>query len=178
MTGKGAKNKGSTFERKIAVYLGKWYYNDPMALGRTRNSGARAHSSNVEPGDIGLVKDEYEFFPIAVECKHRKDFLLDTILQGKCLLLDAWQQLIEELNKCLTSKLPIVIAKTNRRPNLCMVDEKLFSLLHIADMSSRNFLCVEKDSCTYYVMLLDDLLKLDTKDLKNYASLVTAKREE
>jgi hypothetical protein len=150
--GKGAKNKGSSFERKIAKEFGIKLFNNPEALKRTPLSGG-----GVWKGDIQLSPEvdlPPSAFPYCIECKNEENWTLETLFRevSKSVVFSWWQQVIKS---CPASKIPIVVMTRNFYPVFVMYKES--KTLPI--MRNVNCVLLWKDNETFVIVTLTDFLK-------------------
>lgn len=89
MNGAGSRNKGNAFERKIAKILGRHFGFDVRRVPAS--------------GGLDIKCDIYcpfdDRFPLYVECKNRKSFVFDSILNGKSDLFKFWDKLVYDLSR-------------------------------------------------------------------------------
>lgn len=123
MNGRGARQKGFTFERKIARILGTWWCADSKALWRNTNSGARATVvGGVYGGDIIPVHDIIHTWPFCVEVKKSENWSVEAFLEG-----NAKNPLLHFMMQCLHSStrgcntFPMLICAKNRHEPLCFL---------------------------------------------------------
>ncbi len=83
----GGKQKGSTYEKKIAKIIGKWWAPDiPNALWRSRGSGAEytvlERGREQYPGDIvPAVLEVTKDWRLAIECKNTKSWKFEQLFK-------------------------------------------------------------------------------------------------
>ena len=125
---KNPKQKGNSFENRIAKQLSLWVTNDYRedVLIRTATSGARATQLlksgkifETQAGDIIAVEEQglqlTETF--LLECKHYKDANIESIFfGGKTGLNKWWERLVEDCK--IYKRSPMLIVKQNFRPIL------------------------------------------------------------
>ncbi len=128
----GGKQKGNSFENKIARILSEWITGGSRSdvFDRTASSGAKATSrrrhrsgdfSNQE-GDILSVTPEG--LPITekfiIECKHHASIGMDSVVYEKVTkdenVMTWWVKLMEQCRGAV--RMPMLIARQNRRPTL------------------------------------------------------------
>jgi hypothetical protein len=123
--GKKAKNKGSSFERRIGKSLeGFWdskFFRTPMSGG-----SALKYDYNLA-GDLSTPD---ETWPFHVECKNQealgKFFTIFT--SDKCPVWKWWNQTVEE---CPENKIPLLIFTKNYFPVFCLMKASFwFSIDH------------------------------------------------
>lgn len=142
MTPSGRKQKGKTYENKIAADIHNFllakneaYRNLYETLGNENLKPRRDASSGTFIGslgdiDLGLAK---KFFPFAIECKHWKilDLSLNSILSDKIKsLVTVWMD--QALPKGReTGLLPLIVFKANRTEDFCFYDKNEVKLITI-----------------------------------------------
>ncbi len=124
--GKGARDKGSAFERKTAKTLGAWWGHD---FHRTPGSGSlHWGSSNNVAGDI--VTPPEADFPYVIECKdHNDDWTLESVVLNKADVKNWWAQVVND--SLSVKKTPMLVFKRNRSSVFIMLPyiEKLANKL-------------------------------------------------
>jgi len=103
-----SKQKGNTFERKIAKVLGDWW---GFKFSRTPQSGG-SHwlADNNAVGDI--VAPPQANFPLVIECKHRENWTIENIMLNNKDPHTWWEQVITDSNRI--GKAPCLIFTRNR----------------------------------------------------------------
>lgn len=105
--GRGAKVKGSKFERKTAGTLGKWW---GYQFNRTPGSGGlRWAGDNNVAGDI--VAPPEANFPFIVECKNHEGWTWDTFVNKGGELGDWWRQVTEDCER--VGRTPMLVFTRN-----------------------------------------------------------------
>lgn len=119
--GRGSKNKGKGYERKIAKLIGAWFCPDEMnrpdkpdRIRRTPTSGV------IFSGD---VFDKKYKLPFVIECKKRSHLSFSTLLRKDSELWKFWEQTLGECGKYI----PFLIFSENYGPDNFMLDSKVFS---------------------------------------------------
>ena len=167
---KNPKNKGGSFERKIARKLSLWVTDgvDDSALWRSDDSGARATRS----GDINLVNqcgdikaDSKKGFELTnrfyVELKHYSDIKIDQLIWQKNKQNNVygwWLKYTKEAKKYGLDLM--LICKQNNRKELLLFKK---SFKDIFEIENYNILAII-NSLDMHIMYLDDFL--DTYDFK------------
>lgn len=120
-----SKNKGSSFERKIAALLTAW---SGMEFHRTPGSGSlHWKDDNNVTGDI--VAPFNINFPISIECKkHEVDWEIDKLLIGTSSIWKFWRQACEDSLRH-EAKEPFLIFSKNRREIYLMMHYSFFKEL-------------------------------------------------
>ncbi len=111
--GRGSKNKGKGYERKIAKLIGTWFCPDEMnrpdepdRIHRTPTSGATFY-----PGDI--VDDKHEL-PFMIECKKSQSWKFGDLFRERSELLNYWHQCMME---CPRSRKALLVFSGNFKPD-------------------------------------------------------------
>lgn len=154
-----AKNKGNSFERKIANMLSNKFeskYNKSQTFRRNPDSGSyfgglnesrmsTHHESSVNIGDIISPPD----FKFTIECKHyQSPPNISALISQHVPQWDKWiEQALSDANKI--DKNFLLIIKYNRIPEFVITDCKKFS-----GMSYKNYL----------IMPLNDLLEYENDE--------------
>lgn len=108
--GRGARNKGSNFELKIAKQLTAWA-NGKAEFSRTFNSGAfsSTHGKLESSGDI----ETEALWPFSMELKNHESFTsLDTLYHSQANIQSFWNQNLGDAVR--VSKVPMLITHRNR----------------------------------------------------------------
>lgn len=123
MAVKNFKEKGFSFERKLAERIGIWYCGDKRSLWRNTSSGARCTVvGDIFGGDIVPANGSVTSWPLCIEAKKSEGFSVDGFLQG-----NPSEPLLEHMLQCLSAsqvgcnKFPILICKKNRQKALCFL---------------------------------------------------------
>jgi len=153
-----SKNKGNTFERKIANLLSKTFehvLNEDKGFRRNSDSGSYFGGSNSQRttthnldyavfGDIICPKN----FRYTVECKHYKSSpSFQSILNGDVTQWNKWIKQ-SELDAKSSGKSPFIIVKYNNVSDFVMMKEKQ----SIQESFTYN---------NFFIYKLDEVLKLD-----------------
>lgn len=154
-----SKNKGNTFERKIANLLSKTFehvLNEEKGFRRNADSGSYFGGSNSQRtrthnldyavfGDIICPKD----FKYTIECKHYKTApSFQSILNSDVPQWDKWIKQAESDSNS-SGKSPLIIVKYNNVVDFVMIKDKQ----------------IIQESFTYkhyFIYKLDEILKLDS----------------
>jgi len=167
--GRGAKVKGSNFERKIAKLLSNWYFGIPDRLKRTPLSGG--FSKNYK-GDLfedvsvkisdDPVKNSTRHFPFNVECKHQEVPLdIPALLSDKSVFWQFWNQTTTEFaNTPDSGKIPLLVfTKNNVRPMVALpaillkagplVPQKFIEIKGVAILFLEDFLQLPKTQFSF-----------------------------
>lgn len=180
-----SKRKGNAFERKVAKLLSEWWSEGSRddLFWRTHSSGGR-HTVRRRKGittegqvaDVVSSAEESKLFSdiIDVECKHHKDINLWSILTpNKGENIVNWWLEIRKVS-IHDGKLPVLIAKQDRRPDLWVCNECLSGKISeyvnvnpIFTLDVRNYnsklSCVSLDMCIYK---FDDILAIPAEIFK------------
>ncbi len=117
--GKGSKQKGSGYERRIAKILGEWW-GEPFR--RTPNSGG--WDKQVDDGSVmatgDIIPPHGSAWPFSVECKNQEGWTLEAIMSGRCVrFLKWWEQCRKDART--VEKLPLLIFTRNRQPDFAAI---------------------------------------------------------
>lgn len=106
--GRGAKNKGSAYELKMAKSLSAWWGED---FHRTPNSGAwsSTHNSDMQAGDI--ITPEKAKFPFVVECKNHEGWTLENVIMNTGNHRDWYEQVVGDALR--VKKVPFLLFHRN-----------------------------------------------------------------
>lgn len=112
-----SKNKGSTFERKVAKILTSW---SGMEFHRTPGSGSLHWK--VDNNVSGDIVAPFEInFPISIECKkHEIDWEVDKLLVGTSTLWKFWNQSCEDSLRHKAKEPWVIFTKNNRKIYIIM----------------------------------------------------------
>ena len=120
--GRGSKNKGKGYERKISKLIGDWFCPEEMnqsdkpdRIHRTPTSGAIYY-----PGDI--VDDKHEL-PFMVECKKSQSWDFGDLFREKSELWGYWLQCIME---CPLSLKALLVFSANFKPDYFAMPSEAF----------------------------------------------------
>lgn len=156
-----SKEKGGSFERKIAKELSEWMFNDPHTLKREPTSGA---SKAVYLGDIFPFKQiEWEYWPFYIECKVGYLDKLPTLLNFS--IIEKWFiKILEELTVFDDTEQKIILLiynPTGRKGTLLCTNVTLNNLF------CKCVLCIKYNKNTEYIYCYDykEVLKYDFVDL-------------
>jgi len=111
--GKGAKAKGSNFERTIAKQLNEWWGEDELFTRTPASGGLRWQSREDVIGDISTPEN----FTHTIECKNREDWKLKEFFSEQIGTKDGgniacwWYQAVDEARRA--RRLPWLIIKKN-----------------------------------------------------------------
>lgn len=113
--GRKSRNKGASFENKIARMIGSAL---GITLRRTPLSGGWATGNANVAGDIVCVDDTINF-PYCVECKKQEGWKLESLLLYDHAWFDAWwEQLMTE---CPNTKIPVLVFSRNYQPEFVAI---------------------------------------------------------
>jgi hypothetical protein len=145
-----SKNKGNTFQRKIAQMLNEHFATTDFAP--TPGSGAFATTHNLPAhlqiyGDLITPKN----FNFVLECKkgYNKENIGSTF-SSKSLILEALHQSERDAKKC--SKTPMVIFQQDRKDILCIIPTSVFTSVNLKNLS-------------YYIVLKNEYIIVKLKEL-------------
>ena len=152
-----SKNKGNTFQRKIAQMLNEHFATTDFAP--TPGSGAFATTHNL-PAHLQIYGDLItpQNFCFVLECK--KGYNSENIgstFTNKSLIREALQQADRDAKKC--SKIPMVIFQQDRKDILCIIPSKKFHAPFLSNLSYHIVLNNE-----YLILKLKELLDLYNKE--------------
>lgn len=125
---KNSRAKGSSYERKIALGLMKWFGG---VWKRTPQSGGWSKGDDYGvSGDLVCTLKN----PFHIECKHREKWQLDDLItgvrsRGTCSLIDWWEQSCREAPRKPKRKWPVLIFHRNRGGDFVMMREEHFDRL-------------------------------------------------
>lgn len=134
--GKGAKNKGSSYERKIAKLLSNWFYGDDDSLVRAPRSGGGSWKGDI----VKNPEKENILFNFCIECKNEEGWKLEQLFNQDCeksMIMKFWYQTIKQ---CPEDKIPLLIFTRNFQPNFLMCNTK-YGLHHFVRRNSPVFFC-------------------------------------
>lgn len=166
----GSHAKGSSFERKVGAALSRWLTNGAQTDLFSRNvlSGGRFTRAAKDGKIQGLPGDLVAAHPLAlpftekfsVECKHHADVrLADYLIRGdKSFLGKVYIHSLKQAKD--VEKLPIVIAKSNRSPEIVLVGDvvgKQFILAAGISVGRMTYHIMHRNQ--QYLFLFEDLLK-------------------
>lgn len=169
-SGKKSKNKGATFERKVAKILQEyWSQVSPgCSFRRTPGSGGWARSGgNLDKfGSAGDCVCDDTTFPWCLEMKHYASYDVEKLLNGKnATIMQWWDQADGETPE---GKSPLLIMKRNGSEELVMFDYGRFPSCTstVAELiKGMNQLRFERPNRTSLVMVtLKDFLSIDPKE--------------
>ena len=191
-----SSDKGHKFEIEISRYLSLWFSKGKKddLYWRSAGSGniatiglSRGKRLDKLTGDISSIGGEGEELTrnFMVECKFYKDLEYDSLIfnvnRGIC---GFWNKLVKDAKKF--SKLPMLIARQNRRPTLIGLDLKTFYL--IEDNAQKPFthasVYVHQDLCL--TLTRDFFSRFKSEDLglmeihrkQRFAKEMLAKKEK
>lgn len=151
--GKGAKTKGSSFERKIAKILSEW---GNVELKRTPQSGGFAKEGNSYRGDINTINNE-DFFIFNIECKNQEVWSLDQLFNDGCILFSFFEQCIGDTSD---NKVPLLIFTRNHQPIYCLTHKSIYDIM----FNRNNIKKIIFDN--FVIFKLDELIKLKYKNIE------------
>lgn len=161
----GGKAKGGEFERKVCRALSLWLSNNKNEdlFWRSAMSGGRAtvgHKKGKllanQSGDISAIHEQGHRLTnvFSVECKTYKSLNLGGLFYGgKSGLVAFWNTVVIDAGKY--SKLPMLIAKENGRPELICLDSIGARLLGLEGLK-----CVSDTGVGIYIYSFKDFLHL------------------
>ena len=167
MTPSGRKQKGKTYETKIAEMIHSFLmeFNEEYktlyeSLGNENLKPQRDFASGNFKGsdgdiDLGLAK---KFFPYSLEMKHHKDLdlSLNAILTGKISKLKGiWEEQV--MPKVIETGLnPMIVFRANRTEDFCFIKTN-----HVKDLNKFNF-----------HVRIDDFAIVRFKDFLDYVKMI------
>lgn len=172
----GGKNKGSEFERKICKALSAWYSDgehDDLCW-RSAGSGARGTTTKTKTagyhGDICAISPLMEdFFNVfCIELKHYAEIDITEPLRAlKCpRLFTFWKQ--TKRSAVHSNRHPLLIYKMNRRPEMIMMEKRLFD--HAGLMKTRRVPFISLGLQLFIMNFWTLLEAVDRPRLRNWLS--------
>lgn len=174
-TGINSNEKGARYERKVCGVFSRWCSDDTRddLFWRSAMSGGRAtlHSrtgrkNSSQSGDISAVDTLgapliESFF---LECKHLESLEIHRwIYNGKTPLDEIWDKTLRDAE--FQDKIPLVVAKQNRQPELVMSTELGWQLFFEASGGALTRAATIYRACgTFHVWYLHDLVTRCTYD--------------
>lgn len=162
------KQKGSSFEREVAVFLSKLYSESFI---RAPGSGAYVGGKNqsrtqiLHEGQIRSFKGDIvpgQSFPnFNAECKSYADFPFHLLLTGECKVIDNW--LDQLMSVADTNDVSILFMKFNRKGKFVAVQS---SLTWVSDNFTYYTSKKHKD---WVIFEFDQFFKLNSELLKRYS---------
>ena len=164
-----SRNKGATYERKIAKMLTDW---TGIEIRRTPMSGGWNKTGDLTPKD----PSEMEKFPLSFELKNRQEFSIEMLFHIRNsedmpkILKKYWDQCSGEAKE--SEKVPLLILTRNNADNFIMFDTGIFDNIILPHIQQEAFLYPDYTylkSMDITVMLLSDFLRIPyslLKDLK------------
>lgn len=137
-----SKNKGNTFERKIANLLSDRFLEVtgiPKSFRRNADSGsffggankARTETHDLSKASFGDIITPEEF-AFSIECKHYKDPpSFSSLIKQEVAALDKWITQAEQDAES-SGKLPAIIVKYNNVPEVVLLREAFGSIVPVA----------------------------------------------
>lgn len=180
--GKGARDKGSNFERKIAQHMSDWWGGN---FTRTPGSGGLRWGSDQRiAGDI--VPPAGMDFPFVIECKKQEGYTLDNFLFSTGTPVKWWEQVVTDsrrlsLDKTQEQKTPLLIFSKNRAKVMVALPytSSMYNLLAVASngallttpITIKNIRDEEQDF-NLIITTLDALMKLPLDTMRDYGKTV------
>jgi hypothetical protein len=161
-----SKNKGSSFERKICKLLSQWITSGERddILWRSISSGAwntiKKRTTNTQIGDLTYIDPLGKPFidKFAIECKSYKDVQMIKLFNENSIINKWWDKINEEAG----DKYPIIIFKENRSCEFVVIPYSIFDVLNSdIGFSNTNYIKVGRETNTFYIIKLSDLLQND-----------------
>jgi hypothetical protein len=161
----GSKNKGSSFEREIAVELSKWISGGKREdlLWRSSQSGGRSTTArkkgtilSSQAGDLSAIHPLGQPFInlFYTELKFYRDLQYAGITDNTGYLVKFWQSTIIEANSYKRS--PLLIAKQNRKPAIVFTHGLGLKMLGL----SQNKCIISSPKLGLFGYLFDEFVKL------------------
>lgn len=175
----GGGAKGAQYERGICGKLSLWVSNLARndVFWRSAISGGRAHimskrkrgrAFNAQSGDITAIHESGGplLNAFVIECKHLKDIRLMRAVTGrKHGLPEIWRKLARECDAA-GSKLPMLIARQNRLPDVLMTNRDGANILRSGSKGLRTrFILPPLD--LYGFLFRDVINEIDFDDIKD-----------
>ena len=151
------RNKGSTFERKVANDFTKWC---SVHFTRTPSSGGWNKTGDITPKDPKAMVG----FPFNVECKNQESFS-STMLIGCAgtkptkTIAKWWKQTTDDATK--SKKIPLLIMSCARESVFVMMHKEMFVKLKLIKKATFSLKIKPKKGGHLRVMLWSDFLKTD-----------------
>lgn len=143
MNGAGSKAKGGAFEREVCKRLSLWLsegkhddllWRSAMSGGRATVQFKKGRANRTQAGDISAIAPQGEKLTrlFLIECKfYRSLDLLGLFREDRAGgIASFWSKCKSDAEKA--TRLPLLIAKQNRFPELVVVDERGASRLDLA----------------------------------------------
>lgn len=168
-SGKGAKNKGASYELKVSKILTKWSGND-RPFYRSPASGAWASQrlgQDAQTGDI--VSPQSVNFPFSMELKHHEGVSLDNFVHSTGEVPSFLTQAIGDAIRA--KKVPALVTHWNYHPNYMSVPVSDFIVKDLKEKGLPYFITTAQ----YKDALTDELLTIDllTFVLEDFLDLYT-----
>lgn len=147
-----SKNKGNTFQRKVAQMFNEHFGTDQFAP--TPGSGAFATTHSL-PKHLQIYGDLItpQNFCFVLECKKGyNNENIGSTFSKKSLITEALQQADRDAKKC--AKIPMVVFQQDRKDILCIIPYKKFHAPFLNNLS-------------YYISLKNEYLIIKLKELLN-----------
>jgi hypothetical protein len=152
-----SKNKGNTFQRKVAQMFNEHFETDQFAP--TPGSGAFATTHSL-PKHLQIYGDLItpQNFCFVLECKKGyNNENIGSTFSKKSLITEALQQADRDAKKC--AKIPMVIFQQDRKDILCIIPHKKF---YTPFLSKLSYYVVLKNE--YLILKLNELLSIHSKE--------------
>jgi len=164
----GGKQKGAQFERDICRSLSLWISGNknPNLLWRSAMSGGRStlmrragNKNDEQAGDISAVGEEGHLLvkKFYLECKHYADLGIDNFMLSRPSKLGKfWEIALKDARS--VGKVPLLIAKQNRYPEIVVSTTEVFK--HLFVKGRLRFVKIQTGlaGAEIIVILLDDLI--------------------
>lgn len=112
------RNKGASFERKIAKQIGEWF--ECEAHRTPQSGGLRWAEDNRVSGDIVVSLNVP--FPFNIECKKHEGWDFEQLIKGTGEVTDWWLQCITDAREI--KKVPLLTFSKNYSPIYYMIYQK------------------------------------------------------
>jgi len=163
--GRGARNKGSNFERKIADMLSRKIYGEKGKFHRVPMSGGLHWSGNARScGDIICDNDK---FPFVIECKNQEAWDFMQLFNQKGTLWNFIQQSMEESVEA--DKPWLLVFKKNHSPIYICYSKEMPSLYRARNlMNDYSTITIAHKKGTFYkICLFEDFIDSNLDYIKN-----------
>jgi len=154
-----SRNKGNSYERKIAKILSKWC---GYEVNRTPSSGGWAKTGDITPKDPAKMVE----FPFSVELKNRQNWSFGDLIKGtneNTGIVSWWQQCIDDAEKA--KKVPLLIFTRNLDINYAIMDTGDHNKVGLWDLPSFE-ICIRKFISPIQIFDFNHLLKIDYEKAK------------
>lgn len=153
-----SKNKGSSYELKIAKLLSEWwgeeFHRTPMS------GGLHWKEDNRVAGDI--VTPPNSIFPFSIECKKRESWKLDDLLKTNTEIDSYWYQCVRDARAVKLK--PMVIFSKNFYGDLMMITMEDFFALTNTKLQEIPYIVYHTPERNRVICRLSDFLETVSKE--------------